>query len=279
MAQEAHDREAERRFWNQKAEDELGPEESVLLVRAEDRYDHTKDWLPYLGIPKTVDRLLEMIGDLQGKKVLDLGAGTGFLSVLLALHGAEVIAIDVAEDALIIGRRRAELSGVSHAVKFQQMSCELLEFADQSLDIVTGLFVLHHLDLDKVGPEICRVLKPGGKAIFLETCGYNRLLIFCRDTLAGRFGILKASSPGERPISREDVKVLEKAFPSEVKMVFPELLFLRMLPAYVRVFRWEPIRSLALVLDRLLWWCKPLRSLSYFGLIELATRTDNSPSD
>jgi len=60
-------------------------------------------WLPFLGVPRLVDAVLQAVGDVSGKTVLDLGCGSGFLSVLMAKRGAaRVIGIDVSEDQLEI---------------------------------------------------------------------------------------------------------------------------------------------------------------------------------
>jgi len=57
------------------------------------------------------------------------------------------------------------------------MNAEELKFADDYFDIVCGGAILHHLDLNKALSEIARVLKPDGKAIFVEPLGQILLLI------------------------------------------------------------------------------------------------------
>src|SRR5947209_6644888 len=81
--------ERERAFWNdraRKARSHLNP--AVYAVTAASRFDAAMPWLPYLGVPKLVDALLAAVGDVRGKTVLDLGCGSGFLSVLMAKRGA-----------------------------------------------------------------------------------------------------------------------------------------------------------------------------------------------
>lgn len=50
--------------------------------------------------------LLEMMGDVAGKRLLDAGCGEGFLSRLMAERGASVLAVDYAEKMLAIARER-----------------------------------------------------------------------------------------------------------------------------------------------------------------------------
>ena len=60
------------------------------------------------------------------------------------------------------------------------MDCENLEFEDNSFDIVLDGGAFSSLDLDKVFPEITRVLKPDGLLIGIETFGHNPFINFKR---------------------------------------------------------------------------------------------------
>src|SRR3954454_19874570 len=57
-------------------------------------------------------RRLELLGGLRGRRVLDVGCGTGLWSVLLAQRGAEVWAIDISPRSVAVTRRRAEIHAV-----------------------------------------------------------------------------------------------------------------------------------------------------------------------
>lgn len=104
----------------------------------------------------------EILGDIAGKKVLDVGAGTGRLSVSLANAGAEVIALDVSEEMLKVLQKK------NPRIKIAVGEAEDLPFDDNSFDIVTAAFLIVHLkDLGSFFDEVYRVLKPGGK--FLVT--------------------------------------------------------------------------------------------------------------
>ncbi len=91
------------------------------------------------------EKVLEYVGDLQGKKVLDLGAGTGYFSVRFARRGAHVIAADVEEgfQAYIKNRIKTE--------KLSNIELRKVEFDDPGLtarevDIVFVANVYHHID-------------------------------------------------------------------------------------------------------------------------------------
>lgn len=59
-----------------------------------------------------------MQGDIEGKKLVDLGAGPGILAVGAALAGADVTAVEKASDALEVAEKNAEELGVADAIEF-----------------------------------------------------------------------------------------------------------------------------------------------------------------
>jgi len=108
-----------------------------------------------------------------GKKLLDFGCGNGVHSIFPAKCGAEVVGIDLSEPSLEIARRRAKRERVQDKISFLAMDCENLEFESNSFDIVLDGGAFSSLDLNKVFPEITRVLKPDGLLIGIETFGHN----------------------------------------------------------------------------------------------------------
>lgn len=91
-----------------------------------------------------------------GPRVLDLGAGTGKLTSVLVALGAEVIAIE--PDPAMLGELRRALPAV-HALPG---SAEAVPRPDASVDAVLVGHALQWFDMDVAGPEIARVLAPGG---------------------------------------------------------------------------------------------------------------------
>ncbi len=101
--------------------------------------------------------LIPLLGALAGKKVLDVGAGTGRLSLPLANRGASVTALDVSPKMLeLVKRKNAKIITVVG-------DAESLPFESGSFDIVTAAFLIVHLkDPTRFFDEVYRVLKDGG---------------------------------------------------------------------------------------------------------------------
>ena len=91
-----------------------------------------------------------------GPRVLDLGAGTGKLTAALVAVGAEVIAVEPDPGM------RAELRRGLPAVRALPGSAEAIPLPDASVDVVLAGHAMHWFDMDVAGPEIARVLAPGG---------------------------------------------------------------------------------------------------------------------
>lgn len=99
--------------------------------------------------------------------ILDVGAGTGVLSLLLAELGHNVTGVDIAEEMLEKAREKFNKSRLPGS--FMVGDAENLPFADQSFDVVFNRHVVWSLpDPEKAFKEWKRVLKPGGKLIIID---------------------------------------------------------------------------------------------------------------
>jgi len=140
--------------------------------------------------------------------VLDFGCGHGMAAVVLARRGARVTAFDLSNGYLDEARARARANAVP--VDFVKADGESLPFADHSFQAIWGFAVLHHLDVEKAGPELWRVLRPGGVAVFCEPWGENPLLTWARENLPYPG---KERTPDEQPLRRSQVNYLRTLFP------------------------------------------------------------------
>ena len=111
-------------------------------------------------------------GVRRGDRVLDLAGGTGDIAALLKPvvgDSGEIIVGDINAAMLGVGRDRLTDRGVVEGLRWAQLNAQVLPFADNTFDAVTMAFGLRNVtDKDAALADICRVLKPGGRALILE---------------------------------------------------------------------------------------------------------------
>lgn len=116
------------------------------------------------GGPDEVARTLEGI-DLRGKRVLDIGCGSGGITALLAYgYGAsEVVGIDVEKPVCAAAKALAKRKGVAERVRIKKVKPGPLPFPDGAFDVVFSKdSIVHIADKESLAREVCRVLRPGG---------------------------------------------------------------------------------------------------------------------
>jgi SAM-dependent methyltransferase len=145
--------------------------------------------------------------DFQGASVLDYGCGSGEFSRVLALRGARVVGIDISPKLIETARASAANIGLNGSCP-QFMVCDAhhTPFSDNTFDYVVGNGALHHLDLGMAYAEIARILKPGGKALFMEPMYHHPVLWMLRRLTPN------AHSADERPLSFDDMAKAKKWF-------------------------------------------------------------------
>jgi SAM-dependent methyltransferase len=157
--------------------------------------------------------LFEQMGDLRGKRLLDLGSGAGEAAVFFALQGAEVVATDISPEMLKVVEQVAE----GHGTQLETKVCsaeDLADFEDDSFDAVFGANLLHHIEIESCLKEVKRVLKPGGIAAFWDPVQYNPVINVYRRMAA------KVRTPDEHPIRIRDIKTFKRHFISVRKRFF-----------------------------------------------------------
>ena len=114
--------------------------------------------------------LAQHIGEEKRQKVLDVGAGTGFLTLKIAALGYDCRGLDFSNGMMEIGRTHTFEQGLD--IEFMQGNIESLPMLDNSLDVITNRSLLWTLvDPKKAFEEWLRVLKPGGKLLCFCTAG------------------------------------------------------------------------------------------------------------
>ena len=115
------------------------------------------------GGPEEVARIVKGL-DLRGKRVLDIGCGTGGPAIVLARDfGANMVCVDVEEQLLVRARRNTGEAGVSERIEFHLVAPGPLPFSDRAYDVVFSKdSMLHIPDKRALFTEVFRVLRPGG---------------------------------------------------------------------------------------------------------------------
>ncbi len=111
-------------------------------------------------------------GSLQGKRILDIGCGGGILSESLALEGATVVGIDLAEAGLEVAKLHLLESGLDIDYKFISAE-ELVESEQESFDVIACLEMLEHVPDPSLVIEACSKLVKSNGRVFFSTINRN----------------------------------------------------------------------------------------------------------
>ncbi|GAA4526841.1 GrpB family protein [Amycolatopsis samaneae] len=108
--------------------------------------------------------ILDLAGDVAGKRVLDAGCAAGHLSAMLAERGADVLGVDASEGMITVARKHfGDVARFEHA----DLTRPLSFVEDGSIDLVTASLMLHYLrDWDPALAGFRRMLRPGGVLVF-----------------------------------------------------------------------------------------------------------------
>lgn len=173
---------------------------------------------------KTVDSLRPS----SPQRILDVASGTGDLALLMCrrLQPQQIIAADLSEEMMAVGRRKATKAGYASRISFEHQDCMTLTYSDHSFDAITVAFgVRNFADLERGLSEMERVLRPDGQLRILELSTpkhfpmkqlyalYSRTII----SLVGSWFSLEKSayrylpaSIRKMPQGREMVRLLER---------------------------------------------------------------------
>lgn len=149
--------------------------------------------------------ILRHMGPLQGKKLLDIGAGLGESSVYFALKGARVTTVDVSpgmvDTAIALGKKNGvQLEGVV-------AGAEDLAVLDGSYDIVYIANTIHHVhDRALLFERMSRALRSGGMFFSYDPLAYNPAINVYRRMAT------EVRTPDESPLTARDLRLARKHF-------------------------------------------------------------------
>jgi SAM-dependent methyltransferase len=215
--------------------------------------------------------MFEAAGVVPGAKVLDLGCGSGDLMIHLLAVGADVTGVDLSPGMLALAEQRVSAFGGGRTAELRVASAEGLDLDSDAYDVVVGRFILHHLEIGRAAPQIARVLRPGGRAVFAENSARNPILMAARRHVAGRLGVPRLGTEDEHPLSERDVAALAPHF-ADVRLTFPVFEFFRIFDRQVLRFRSARASGVLRAMDRAAGRIPRLRPYSFRVLVTATAR-------
>ena len=147
---------------------------------------------------------------IKAKDLLDYGCSNGWMVERYAELGAgSITGIDISETGI-----QEAIKNYGHLAKFHVGDAHNVSFPEECLDVVAGRSILHHLDFEKALHEITRILRPGGRAIFIEPLGDNPAGKLIRRLTP------KARTRDEAPLSREQIRFADKLLGNQEHLFF-----------------------------------------------------------
>lgn len=151
--------------------------------------------------------ILKILGNLGGKRLLDIGSGLGEAAIYFAKRGAEVTALDISPRMIELCRANAKRHGVT--LKTHVARGEELGLAPDTYDIVYAANLLHHIrDRDRFLGNVRHVLKPGGTFVAWDPVKYNPAINVYRRRAT------EVRTPDEMPLGIEDLARGRRFFPN-----------------------------------------------------------------
>ena len=131
------------------------------------------------GLTRAYERkakiILKELADINPKRILEIGSGSGLMTYFVAkLYKEELVALDLSKEMLDLAKSRITNPKVSYVVGDGTKP----DFPDGSFDAVIGVDIIHHLEDPRAAmKEWKRLVRPGGKMVFLETNVYNPIIL------------------------------------------------------------------------------------------------------
>ncbi|MGA3154189.1 MAG: methyltransferase domain-containing protein [Streptosporangiaceae bacterium] len=150
------------------------------------------------GLGRVTAAVLAAASPSLREQVVDLGCGTGQLSLPLAESGAEVLAVDVSSAMVEQLREEARRRGLSY-LDAAAVPIERLRLPDRSVDLIVSSYALHHLrDSDKARlvATAFRWLRPGGRLVIADMMFGRGAARSDRKIIAAKVRVLAGKGPG-----------------------------------------------------------------------------------
>ncbi len=232
----------EKRFHNELQSKVKGRFENIFYKAI---YNSNEDFFDFLKINSI------------NSEILDYGCGTGAsMNKVIYFNPKKVTGIDISE--ISIQKAKDKIKSNSN-VELVVDNCEKTKFNDNTFDIVYGTGILHHLDIKLCLKEIQRILKPGGRLLFIEPLGTNPIINLYRKLTP------KSRSRDEHPLVNDDFNLIQNKF-GRLQVKYYGFLTLIFFPLYGSPKN-SAIFSMLKNIDQYLFKIKFFRKLAWSVLI------------
>lgn len=146
-----------------------------------------------------------VLGDLKGRKLLDVGCGLGEAAVYFALLGADVTATDISPGMCGAAERLAEANGTritTHVSAAEDLGLP----ASEKFDVIYTGNTLHHVDIAATMPLLLRHLKPEGMFVSWDPVAYNPVINVYRRRA------MEVRTKDEHPLRLRDIRAVRTCF-------------------------------------------------------------------
>ena len=159
----------------------------------------------------------------KNSHLLDYGCGVGnSLEKVITFNPKKITGIDISEVSI---EKAKEISTTTSIIELFVDNCEKTKFENNTFDLVYGTGILHHLNIELCLKEIKRILKPGGKFLFIEPLGTNPLIKLYRKLTPN------SRSIDEHPLVDNDFNLINEHF-NKIKVKYYGFLTLVFFPFY-----------------------------------------------
>ena len=151
--------------------------------------------------------------ELKGRRILEIGPGLGQDTVALAERGADLTVIDISEPGLAVARQAVERVDLLDRCRFERRDAQVSGFPESHFDGIFARGVTMHVDLQPFLAEMSRILRPGGRAVFIDPLKYHPIVNLyrlsvssCKDS-APVYRSIREMKRGARYFSKFDHRV------------------------------------------------------------------------
>ena len=196
----------------------------------------------------------------RGADVLEYGCGAQPHSLEVARDARSVHGIDISPVAIEQARASATAEGLDR-FEFTVGDAESLDFPDDSFDLVFGSAIVHHLEIDRALRDVARVLRPEGRALFIEPLGHNPLINLYRSRTP------ELRTPDEHPLRLDELELAASFFREHDYRYFHFFSLASVPFRSSRLF--EPLLAGLDAADRALFTVGPARRLAWYVVMVL----------